>query len=282
MNGTNLQSEYVLTVEWDKTWVNLANPNHFHELSLSRIIQELDITANDLSADCLIDMLTRIPGLKFLSAGQINGFNDSVLKAWTESGTARSLTALNLDSSDNISDEALNKFITRYGSQLQSCVLSGMAHITDQLWMSILPILSSAKILVMGTHERLQVNIHVDQLMDAIASNCPKLERLELRWVTRNIYLKFSWLKRRFLFRWDPENLRFSDKSQKAIDLLRVKCLKLRCMVLSDGRYYELVKANFERADRMTVVRNTTCCRVSAYYMLQNYNDLIFNWFAVF
>lgn len=77
--------------------------------------------------------------------------------------------------------------------------------------------------------------------------------------------------------RWDPENLRFSDKSQKAIDLLRVKCLKLRCMVLSDGRYYELVKANFERADRMTVVRNTTCCRVSAYYMLQNYNDLVFN-----
>lgn len=77
--------------------------------------------------------------------------------------------------------------------------------------------------------------------------------------------------------RWDPENLRFSDKSQKAIDLLRVKCLKLRCMVLSDGRYYELVKANFERADRMTVVRNTTCCRVSPYYQIQNYNDLVFN-----
>lgn len=80
-----------------------------------------------------------------------------------------------------------------------------------------------------------------------------------------------------FICRWDPENLRFSDKSQKAIDLLRVKCLKLRCMVLSDGRYYELVKANFERADRTTVVRNTTCCRVSAYHLLQNYNDLVFN-----
>lgn len=126
-------------------------------------------------------MLTRVPGLKFLSAGQINGFNDSVLKAWTESGNARSLLALDLDSSDNLSDEALNKFITRYGGQLQSCVLSGMAHITDQLWMAILPILSSAKILVMGTNERIQVNIHVDQLMDAIATNCPKLERLELR-----------------------------------------------------------------------------------------------------
>lgn len=52
-------------------------------------IQELDVTATDLSTDCLIDMLTRIPNLRFLSAGQINGFNDSVLKAWMESGTAR-------------------------------------------------------------------------------------------------------------------------------------------------------------------------------------------------
>lgn len=64
----------------------------------------------------------------------------------------------------------------------------------------------------MGTQERLGVNILVDQLMDGIASNCPILERLELRW--------------------DPENLRFSDKSQKAIDTMRVKCLKLKCLVL--------------------------------------------------
>lgn len=42
-------------------------------------IQELDITATDLSTECLIDMLSRIPGLRFLSAGQLNGFNDSVI-----------------------------------------------------------------------------------------------------------------------------------------------------------------------------------------------------------
>jgi len=64
----------------------------------------------------------------------------------------------------------------------------------------------------MGTQERLGVNIHVDQLMDGIANNCANLERLELRW--------------------DPENLRFSDKSQKAIDILRVKCLKLKALGL--------------------------------------------------
>lgn len=147
------------------------------------VLQELDISATDLSTECLIDMLTKIPGLKFLSAGQINGFNDSVLKAWMEAGTCRSLISLDLDSSDNLSDEVLGKFIQRIGSQLQALVLSGMAHITDQLWMSILPLLTSARIFVMGTSERLSVNIHVDQLMDSIAINCPKLERLELRWV---------------------------------------------------------------------------------------------------
>ena len=68
------------------------------------------------------------------------------------------------------------------------------------------------RILIMGTTERIGVNIHVDQLMDGIANCCPKLERIELRW--------------------DPENLRFSDKSQKTIDVLRVKCLKLRCLIL--------------------------------------------------
>ncbi|KAI8123005.1 F-box/LRR-repeat protein fbxl-1 isoform X1 [Lucilia cuprina] len=240
MNGTSLKSEFVMQADWDKC-----------------ALQELDITATDLSTECLVDMLTRIPNLKFLSAGQINGFNDTVLKQWMESGMTRSLISLDLDSSDNITDDALQKFLTRHGQQLAACCLSGMPHITDQLWMSVLPVLSNAKIIVMGTAEKLGVNIHVDQLMDTIASSCGNLERLELRW--------------------DPDNLRFSDKSQKAIDLLRVKCLKLRCMVLSDGRYYETVKANFERADRVTVVRTTTCCRVSPYHLLSNYNDLIFN-----
>lgn len=65
----------------------------------------------------------------------------------------------------------------------------------------------------MGTADRMSTKIHVDQLVDSIAGNCPLLERLELRW--------------------DPETLRFSDKGQKAIDMIRVRCLKLRCLVLT-------------------------------------------------
>lgn len=54
-------------------------------------------------------------------------------------------------------------------------------------------------------------------------------------------------------------------------------CCTLMYIFFSDGRYYEVVKANFERADRMTVVRTLTNCRVSNYYLLSNYKDLIFN-----
>ena len=48
--------------------------------------------------------------------------------------------------------------------------------------------------------------------------------------------------------------LRFSDKNQKAIDLLRTKCLKLKSMVLCDGKLYEIMRGNFERADRRLVI----------------------------
>lgn len=108
-------------------------------------VQELDVTATDLSTECLIDMLSRIPGLRFLSAGQLNGFNDSVLKAWMELGNPRNLIAVDLDSSDNLSDDVLHKFLSRHGHQLWAISLSGMPHITDQLWQSVLPILTNAK-----------------------------------------------------------------------------------------------------------------------------------------
>lgn len=87
---------------------------------------------------------------------------------------------------------------------------------------------------------KVTAKIHVDQFIDCIAQNCANLTRLEIRW--------------------DDETLRFSDKSSKFIDVLRMKCPKLHSVVLSDGQYYELVRSNFERADRSSVVRSTETC----------------------
>ncbi|XP_067135308.1 LOW QUALITY PROTEIN: F-box/LRR-repeat protein 12-like [Centruroides vittatus] len=244
MQQTCLKSENVMAVEWEKT--NL---------------QELDITATDLSTECLIDLLVRIPALRYLSAGQQDAFTDQVLKEYMEKGNFKSLVSLDLDKNENISEEALLKLIKIQGPMLRGLCLSGLPHLTEAFWNVILPLMPHTKILVMGMPEgccqKCQTKIHVDSLVDSIANNCSKIERLEMTW--------------------DPTTLRFSDRSSKAIDSIRVKCLRLKCWVLSDGKYCELVKSNFERADRHTVVRTTTNCHVTLAYLLTHYKDLIFN-----
>jgi hypothetical protein len=57
----------------------------------------------------------------------------------------------------------------------------------------------------------------------------------------------------------------------------RIRCAKLHSFVLSDGEYYELVRSNFERADRQRVVRTTTSDQTSIVSLLDYFNDLRFN-----
>ena len=62
-----------------------------------------------------------------------------------ELGNPKNLIAFDVDSSDNLTDDALHKFLSRFGHQLYGITLSGMPHITDQLWQSVLPVLNNAK-----------------------------------------------------------------------------------------------------------------------------------------
>jgi hypothetical protein len=59
--------------------------------------------------------------------------------------------------------------------------------------------------------------------------------------------------------------------------IYRIRCTRLHSLVLADGEYYELVKSNFERADRQRVVRTTTSDQTSIVGLLNYYNDLRFN-----
>jgi len=226
------------------------------EWEQAHALTELDLTATDLPSTTLTDLLTRVPALQWLAAGQLDGMNDNVLSQWMVSGKCSSLRSLDLDSSDNISEDMLAKFIERFGSQLEGLALSGMGHVTDSLWNSCLAKLPNARILVMGTSERITTKIHVDHMVDSLAKFCPKLERLE--------------------FRWDNDTLRFSDKNQKAIDLLRTRCLGLKSLVLCDGKLYEIMRGNFERADRRSVIRTTVNSKVTTMYLLANFEELLF------
>ena len=51
--------------------------------------------------------------MQWLSAGQLDGMNDIVLTQWMNSGKCATLRALDLDSSDNVTEDMLGKFLER-------------------------------------------------------------------------------------------------------------------------------------------------------------------------
>ncbi|XP_036355597.1 uncharacterized protein LOC118761625 [Octopus sinensis] len=108
-----------------------------------------------------------------------------------------------------------------------------------------------------GWFLRINTRVHIDQIIEAFAQHCAYMDRLEIQW--------------------DPDTIRFSDKSNKFVDHIRLRCPHLRSITLSDGEYYEMVKSNFERADKKRVVRTTINYNTSIVSLLSQYNDLLFN-----
>lgn len=68
-----------------------------------------------------------------------------VLRAWTERGNVKNLIALDLDLCDNLTEEALYKFLARYGSNLRGLVLSGIPQCTDSLCSNVMPALKNIR-----------------------------------------------------------------------------------------------------------------------------------------
>ena len=242
---TKLDNKIIQEIGWDKT-----------------SIEELDLRATELKTDTIISILTRLPHLRWLDASWLENFTNEVIEAWMQSGAINSMQFLSLDSCDSLTDNALSELIHSYGYQLNALNLGGHHKLLEYFWCSnVIPKLKNINILIMGMAEdccpKVTAKIHIDQFIDSLAANCPKLRRLEIRW--------------------DDETLRFSDKSSKFIDVLRMKCLKLHSMVLSDGQYYELVRSNFERADRLSVVRTTEMCHTGIMECSKFYQALLFN-----
>lgn len=64
-----------------------------------------------------------------------------------------------------------------------------------------------------GWFLKIQSKIHVDQIVEAFAQNSPKLERLEIQW--------------------DPDTIRFSDKSNKFVDHIRLVLVIWSLLILN-------------------------------------------------
>jgi len=117
-----------MAVDWEKT-----------------ILEELDITATELSTECLIDLLTRVPALRYLSAGQQDRLDDLVLREYMERGSIKNLIALDLDRNANLSEDILSQFVRIKENTLQGLQLSGIPHLTEQFWNRVMPLLKNLK-----------------------------------------------------------------------------------------------------------------------------------------
>ncbi|XP_074640921.1 F-box/LRR-repeat protein 4-like isoform X2 [Tubulanus polymorphus] len=244
MQHCSLEDAYMEAVPWENS-----------------VIDELDITSTELSAECLENVLPRMPGFRYLAVGFCDFFNDKVLDRLMKEGKLNNIEALDVRNTTTLSEAAISHFIKVHGHQLFGLMVAGKPKIAEQFWVNAIACFKKIKICVLGTADgwflKISTRIHIDQIIEEFAQNCPHMERLEIQW--------------------DPYTIRYSDKSSKFIDHLRLKCLHLKSFTLSDGEYYEMAKSNFERADRTKVVRTTTNYTTSLVSLLHSYNDLLFN-----
>jgi hypothetical protein len=244
LQHTSVEDAHMRAVEWENS------PIH-----------ELELTSTELGTDCLMDILTRCRGFTYLGLGYCEFFVDKILDELSKKGKLDSLRALNISHTVNLTETAIFSFIKKHGHQLEGLMIAGKPKLAEQFFLNVIPFMKAIRTLVCGTADgwflKMSTRVHIDQMIICLSQNCHKLERLEVQW--------------------DPDTIRYSENSSKFIDHLRLKCPHIRSMTLSDGEYYEMVKSNFERADRLTIVRTTTNYVTSIVSLLHCYKDLLFN-----
>ncbi|CAF2589671.1 unnamed protein product [Rotaria sp. Silwood2] len=247
LQNTGIQDDTMVAVDWSLTQLS-----------------ELDISSTELSENGLLGFFSVVPKLTYLAVSYCDGFTDKVLNLIIDRGTLNGCRALDLSNTVNLNVDTVHRLLTSSPSltyRLEALNYTGHDDITEQFWIDTIRFLHRIKILIIGTahswFRQIARRVHIDQILEACAIHCPKLTRFEIQW--------------------DPETLRFSENSSKFIDHLRVRCTNLLSFVLSDGTYYEGTKANFERAERFSVVRTTTMYQTSIISVLSFYNELRFN-----
>ncbi|XP_062620396.1 F-box/LRR-repeat protein fbxl-1-like isoform X2 [Saccostrea cucullata] len=244
LQHTGVEDQHMIAVPWETS-----------------IISELDLTSTELSTECLENILLRMPGFTYLALGYCEFFSDRILDQLSQKGKFNKLRALDISHTHALSENAIYQFLQSHGHHLTGLMLCGKPKLTENFWLNVIGFLTSIRVCVLGTANgwflRIQSKVHIDQVIEGFAQNCSRLERLEIQW--------------------DPDTIRFSDKSNKFVDHIRLRCPYLKSFTLSDGEYYEMVKSNFERADRLKVVRTTTNYCTSIVCLLHCYKDLLFN-----
>lgn len=244
LQNTSIENKAIKSVEWSETQ-----------------IKELDLTSTDLDEETLILMMTQLNQLRYLSVASCDGFTDNTLNLLDQLNLLGLLEVLDISNTVNITPETVFSFIKKYGHQFKGFSYTGNPKVNEQFWINSIKYLKNIRVIILGTtngwFKRILARIHINLIIDNFANRCPFLERLEIQW--------------------DQNTISHNYNSRKYIDLLRIRCNRLKSFVLSDGEFYEMVKSSFERADRKNVVRTTASYLTSCVCLLENYAQLQFN-----
>ena len=124
-----------------------------------------------------------------------------------------------------------------------------------RLWIHHVCVISSHSTLL----SRMDINDLIQIFPPSLAKFCPHLERLEFRWDNDTLRC-IDWTRADVCSNTSSMDLyslsRFSDKNQKAIDLLRTKCLKLKCMVSFEFKTTHLTNPYFPEFVRWKALRD--------------------------
>jgi len=244
LQNTIIENEAIMGVEWDQT-----------------VLEELDLNSTDLSEDTLTHMLGTAPNLSYLSVAYCDGFTDKVLQTLIANKKTVNWSAIDLSYTVDLDPDVVFKFLLQIAPQLKGLIYCGNPKITEQFWGPLINKMVNLRIACMGTphgwFKKMGARIHIDQIIEAFAAHCPYLERLEIQW--------------------DPEMIRFNYNSRKFIDHIRLRCSRLKSLVLSDGEYYEMMKSNFERAERHKIIRTMTAYHTNIISLTKYHGHLLFN-----
>ncbi|KAJ8317010.1 hypothetical protein KUTeg_004914 [Tegillarca granosa] len=168
-------------------------------------VHELDLTSTELSSECLENILLRMPYFTYLALGYCEFFSDRILELMVQKGKLKRINAIDISHTNALSENAIYHFLMTHGGNLEGLMCAGKPKLTENFWLNVISFLKNIKICVLGTANgwflRIQSKIHLDQVIEGFAQNCPRMQRLEIQW--------------------DPDTIRFSDKSNKFVDHLR-------------------------------------------------------------
>ncbi|KAL3316984.1 hypothetical protein Ciccas_004363 [Cichlidogyrus casuarinus] len=208
-------------------------------------ISELDISSTELSSECLENILTRMPGFTYLAVSHVDFFNNKTLNALIDGNKLRDIRALDLSCTPELTEEPLHKLVNQHGEKLRGFMLHGKPQLTEYFWTMDL-CFGCSTWLVLQVQHTCACRPDFGEFRQSLPKPGGAGDAV------------------------GPRNHSFQREQQKVYR-------SFTTLTLEDGKYYEMVKGNFERAARQGVVRTTTVFNTTIYRLLRRFTDLKFN-----